>query len=308
MLVVSLAAAGASAEVITVDRTLDTCGTTLDGSLRYAIEKANATVGDDVINIAQELSGQTVQLCACLPEVVGHIVLDASALRSALVIDAGQLGACEVFDFERGDAKIVGPIVLDGNGSDARAIHVGSNRVVSLADVTVARFDAPSGRGTVFNQGLLTVTRGRFEKNRAKTGGAINNSGNGQAELTDTVLRANRASLGGAIHVTAGRVAMVRVRAEENDAKLGAVVYLSTGTLSLEKPIFVNNTAVEGAALFLAAGKAYGTGGGIVENTARSGAAIEVLNATLELSNTKIARNTTRDCRVQGTGAVRGCP
>lgn len=304
----SIFASAARADTFVVDRSSDSCSAqALTGSLRAAILAANATPGSDSITFDKNLSGQTIQLCECLPPVEGAITFAASAFPAPLTLDAGLVSSCEVLDFERGGGTITGSIVFEGRGASARVFHVGPQRSLTLDGVTVRSFVDPFGRGVIYNEGFLKIVKSNLEFNVSTLGGAIYASGaRSETTLIDTALRSNSAPNGGAIYLRDGRMSLASVELDQNRGNAGAGIFVHSGVLTVGGSAILRGLGNEGTALYLFGGKTIVSNSKITQNTARSGAAVEVLNGALELQNSSVDKNAGQNCKLSGSGAIIG--
>ena len=134
-----------------------------EGSLRQAINDANASAGEDTINFDPSLSGQTITLGSQL----------AVADSAGLIIDGGSAN-----------------ITVSGNNA-VRVFEVRSGAKLTLNNLTLANGRGAAGGG-IANQGALTVTNSTLSGNSAfySGGGGIWNNG-GTVIFTNSTLSGN---------------------------------------------------------------------------------------------------------------------
>jgi hypothetical protein len=163
LLVALLCASPTWAKTFTVTN-LNDSGT---GSLRAAINDAEARAGKDEIVFADGLSG-TITLGSELPTITD---------RAGLVIDGG------------------GGVTVSGNNA-VQVLEVAPKAKLDLRSLTVSDGSNIVG-GAIFNAGTLKVTNSTFSGNRATTGGAIENAGT--LEVINSTFSGNTATSGGAL-------------------------------------------------------------------------------------------------------------
>lgn len=132
------------------------------GTLRWAIQQANAAGGDDVIVFDASLDGETIVLASDLPQIAGDAVIDGGAL-DLTISGAGQH---RVFWASSGDITLQSLTITNGaaeggRGGDAiagaggggagmgGALFVDSAANVTLRNVSLADSRAEGGRGGV---------------------------------------------------------------------------------------------------------------------------------------------------------------
>jgi hypothetical protein len=258
LLVALLCASPTWAKTFTVTN-LNDSGT---GSLRAAINDAEARAGKDEIVFADGLSG-TITLGSELPTITD---------RAGLVIDGG------------------GDVTVSGNNA-VQVLEVAPKAKLDLRSLTVSDGSNIVG-GAIFNAGTLKVTNSTFSGNRATTGGAIENAGT--LEVTNSTFFGNTATGGGAIeNAGGGTLKVTNSTFSGNRATTGGAIE-NAGTLEVTNSTFFGNTATGGGAI-------RNGGVGTVEvinstfsgNTATSGGAL--LNgesSSMTLGNTIVANST----------------
>jgi hypothetical protein len=208
LLVALLCASPTWAKTFTVTN-LNDSGT---GSLRAAINDAEARAGKDEIVFADGLSG-TITLGSELPTITD---------RAGLVIDGG------------------GDVTVSGNNA-VQVLEVAPKAKLDLRSLTVSDGSNIVG-GAIFNAGTLKVTNSTFSGNRATTGGAIENAGT--LEVTNSTFFGNTATGGGAIrNGGVGTVEVINSTFSGNSAtRGGALLNGENSSMTLGNTIVANST------------------------------------------------------------------
>jgi hypothetical protein len=182
------------------------------GSLRAAINDAEARAGKDEIVFADGLSG-TITLGPELPTITD---------RAGLVIDGG------------------GGVTVSGNNA-VQVLEVAPKAKLDLRSLTVSDGSNIVG-GAIFNAGTLKVTNSTFSGNRATTGGAIENAGT--LEVTNSTFFGNTATGGGAIrNGGVGTVEVINSTFSGNTATSGgALLNGESSSMTLGNTIVANST------------------------------------------------------------------
>ncbi len=193
-----------------------------EGSLRHAIEMANARPGADLIRFDGRMgpfaTPQTIILKGPLP-----------TLADDLTIDGDQ------------PDRLWQPTGVTLSGGNAQPIfRIAAGVRVTLSSLTVAQGRAPCGGG-VFNRGQLLVKGVTFLQNQAgESGGAICNQG-GTVEVINSTFFGNRAEqAGGALADLGGRTIVTNCTFSENASPRGGGIY-SHGQLLLRNTIAANS-------------------------------------------------------------------
>jgi hypothetical protein len=213
-------AAPAQAAPFSVTNTADSGA----GSLRQAISDANASAGEDTINFAPSLSGQTITLGSQL----------AVADSAGLTIDGGSAN-----------------ITVSGDNK-YRVLDVRSGAKLTLNNLTVANGRINFGGG-IFNNGTLTVTNSTLSGNNANEdfgsggGGGIWNAASGTATVSNSTLSGNSAQIaGGGIFNQGGTLTVSNSTLSGNSANNGGSLSSNGGSVTLKNTIVANNDQVRG--------------------------------------------------------------
>lgn len=243
-----------SRQLLTTFVVTSTDDTTDAGTLRWAIEQANDSVGADTITF--DSSFQTPRT----------IVLGGSQLPT--------------LDDNTGPTNIAGPgtDLLTISGSfDSRILEVAANSVVLISGLTIREGRASDSRGGgILNSGILTLSNVHIADCSAQEwGGAIYNAGS--LMISQSMISNSTAEFGGAI-ATRGSLTTSHVQFLGNFAERGGAIFSDGGTsvaFSVFEGNFVNST--------------YGDGGGIYQ--ARFTTATPALSVTgSTFSNNSAAR------------------
>lgn len=289
---------------LAVNTTVDENNGTIDPasgtglSLRECVSYAEAQPGAQTITFAPAIAGQAVVLSAFWPSSADT----ALYFNSPLVIDGG-----------------AGTTLRLASGVTGRHAIAWGSAALTLRNLTFTggNLDGVNEGGAFYNLGTTDVQNVRFTTNRARSGGAIWNSG--ILRITNSVLDHNTAAagnLGGAIG-NSGTLQIQGSVFSANEAYLGGAIN-SDNALSIVGSTFSNNIAgFNGGALriFGAAGvtgstfnaNQAGNGGGaimshgalrivnatVAGNAAPDGAGIQAFEGTIEATHVTIVSNAT---------------
>lgn len=182
-----------------------------NGSLRDAIEDANATPGDDKIVFAAAMSGESILINSSLPQITDSVkILNMNAQRVVI------------------------------NGQDAagvRPIDVGNAATVTLKKLTILGGNADEnfiGGGGVLNAGELTLTNCIVTRNQssggAASGGGIRNLAGGTLTIKNSIISNNHSvEAGGGIR-NDGEMLLAATIVRDNLARLGGGIVNVTAT------------------------------------------------------------------------------
>lgn len=197
-----------------------------EGSLREAIEQANASEGADSITFAATLSGQSIVLNNQLRITDDLTITGLGA--DQLTIDANHNS--RIFD------------IYDGS-------HI-ANIYVEISGLTLANGNGtkiPDLENTTPSVGL----GGQISYKRNPNGGAIFN--NEFLTVSDLILRDNQASIGGAIFGTSGSGATASIRNSVfigNEARTGGAIYSSGSMIVIDSSFVANKAVNDGGAIY----------------------------------------------------------
>jgi hypothetical protein len=174
------------------------------GSLRAALEQADASDGHDVITFAPSVTG-TIELTTGQLSAETDVTI-AGPGATHLTIDAG--GESRVFDLRQGyysssegGAVVISGLTLTGGNADGEGGAVYSNAdSITLTDLVVTGNHATGGGGGfgTDNSGPVTITGSTFSGNDSdQLGGAIYIDDAAAFTLTDSIVSGNHADSGG---------------------------------------------------------------------------------------------------------------
>ena len=214
------------------------------GSLRQAIEDANAAAGADTITF----------------DVVGTISLTSGQLAisddltitgptAGMVIISGN-NASRVFGIGGGVNVAISDVTITG-GSTSVAGGIGNSGTLTLTNVAVSGNSTTGGSGGgIFNSGTLTVTSSTVSGNSAiGRGGGIYNSGT--LTLTNSTVSGNsttgfdpQSTGGGIFNSGAGAVTVTNSTISGNSATFVGGGFVNDGTASFGNTIIAGNSTL----------------------------------------------------------------
>src|SRR5215208_466288 len=185
-------ASAAWATTFTVTNTNDSGA----GSLRAAIEQANANAGSDQIVFADGVSG-TITLASSLPTITGEAELAINGGGDVTVSGNHEVG---IFEVRSNSVEAMTKLTLRNlTIADGAGGGINNHGTLEVVNVTFSGNQAESGGGGIFN-GLfskLKVTNSTFSGNSAETGGGISNGSIYDFTVTNSTFSNNSASFGG---------------------------------------------------------------------------------------------------------------
>lgn len=231
-----LAALGAAPSAQAATYTVTTLADAGPGSLRAAIDGANASAGLDTIRFQNGLSG-TITLSSGEIRVSDALAIEGPGQDRLTV--AGTASS-RVFTLHRAG---------------------GTRMTVTLADFTIADGHEADGGAITSTDENLVLHGMRFDGNVAANRGGAIWMAEGDLTIEDSAFTGNAANpsgqgAGGAIHFTAGTVRMERSLVARNSANFGGGVRIASPRANavIEDSLFLDNVANH-------------TGGGIVAGT-----------------------------------------
>ena len=234
------------------------------GSLRAAIEAANANPGPDEITFSLAYPA-TITLASALPSISGNLTITGPGAAS---------------------------LTISGGGV-ARIFYVQTGVTVSISGLTLTGGNADRG-GAIYNFGALTITNSVLTSNTAtQVGGAIANTGAGTLTITGSTLSNNVAPTGGAIHHFGSNITISASTIDNNqatDSTGGAI--MSTMPITITTSTLSNNQAQTGGGGILNFGSTLTiTASLFYANEALYGGGISS-SGTLTVANTTFSGNT----------------
>ncbi|MEI6684524.1 MAG: choice-of-anchor Q domain-containing protein, partial [Planctomycetota bacterium] len=230
------------------------------GSLRQAINDANATAGNDIINFnfATGSGPYKITLNSSLPN-----ILAASSSGSLTITGLGApsltIGANKnnfsIFSIDSGGNLSISGVTVSGAQTTGKGGAFNNAGTLTVSNSTISGNTADTGGGGIFNNGTLTVTNSTLSGNSAVYGGGISN--NSTLTVFNCTLSSNIASSIG-----------------------GGILNSGNGILTLTSSTLSDNSA---AALFNSV-----SGGGGIFNSSAGFIGVGIVNIT----NTIIANST----------------
>ena len=216
------------------------------GSLRAAIESANATAGPDTIVF--QVSG-TITLASALPILAESLVVEGPG-ADQLVINANEdqrhfrLGGVAGSQYEIRDLTL-----RNGRQESGGSILVISNASLTVRRCIIEDSTSETAGGAISAFGPLRLIDSIVRGNTAVFGGGVSVEGPGH-EITGTTFLLNFAEQGGAVYVTAGaELGIENVTFTNNFAQndlgsgFGGGLAVSGGLVAVSHSTFTGNIA-----------------------------------------------------------------
>jgi hypothetical protein len=241
-----LALAGsAQADTLTVTNTNNTGS----GSLRSAIETADASGVADTITFAADL-GATIKLTSGPLTINSDLTIKGPGAHELSVSGTGNSG---VFSVASGaTAKIKGLTITGGNADSGGGIN--NKGTLMLATSAVSGNLAGGSGGGIFNGGTLRVWRSTISANTADEGGGggVFNRGTfrgseSNAAFTNSTISRNSAEVSGGGISNAGVVSISNSTVTKNSAEGsgGGVASLGAGSVGVYSSILAGNQTTD---------------------------------------------------------------
>jgi hypothetical protein len=205
----------------TVESTADTltAGVPTQGTLRWAIDQANATAGDNTIQFDSS----------------------AFSMPQTILLTQGQLELSQAGTTE----TVTGPstgVTVNGGGA-SRAFQVDSGVTAVLSGLTITKGTASAFGGALLNDGTAELTDCAILGNTAPRGGGIDNDPAANLTLTDCTLSGNSADYGGGLE-NFGTATLIACTLSGNTGGGGLD---NQGTATLTDTLVAGNTSAAGA-------------------------------------------------------------
>ena len=280
----------------TVTNTADTALIILpapDGSLRWAINQANANPGSDTINFASSANG-TIALGFLASGDNTNASGDFDITDSVNIVGNGTAntvisgnGFDRVFDLRSGNISLSGLTVQAGKSNQGAGLNVSASATVTLTDVVVQNNlgnGASRGAG-IFNTGNLTLRNVIVQNNGDSSSGDAQGAGiyidkGGVVDAQDVEIRGNNADAadgGGLYAKDDATMTFKNATFAENSARNGGGLWLKKeGTSLLNVTLSGNAASSQGGGLWAEKGAALdhvtvaynaaSSGGGVFDN------------------------------------------
>jgi hypothetical protein len=222
------------------------------GSLRWAVNQANAAAGADTITFAAALGGQTIGLTQ------GELRLTDTSGTTTISAPAGGVtvsgnNASSVFYVNGGTTAALDGLSIANGKSVGGSSALSNFGKLTLTNVTVAHnvADGLNGAGGISNfHGTLTLTNTTVAHNSGGYGGGISNFG-GRVTLTDTTVNYNSADVdGGGIFNAQGTVILTNSTVAHNSGRDNGGISNLSGTLTLTNSTVAHNSGLFAGGIF----------------------------------------------------------
>lgn len=277
------------------------------GSLRWALNQANASDGSDLIDI--QVSG-TIKLAWDLPRVAGadeDLVINGPANGVTINGNGHQVFYVDHRGLTLSNVKITNAYFVGDFGGSAIYNDHGKVAVIN------STFLANNSTAVYSNFGTVTIANSTFDGNFGGQGAALFND-SGKVHIANSIFRNNSIGSsgnpsvplgGGAIYHLDGTLNLYNTTLHNNNAQAGGAMLVKGGTVNLANTTFISNTAAAsvggtGGAIYIVDGTVNLTNNTIANNNAGSGGGINVNFGTTTFTNTIIANNTLPNC----TGSI----
>jgi len=223
------------------------------GSLRTAIQQANANAGADTIQVLGGGAG-TISLASSLPSLTDSVTLTGLGETLSIIQAPSQARIVIVGTNNGADAFALQGVTLTGadHDGDGGAIFLYAGNTLTISDCTFSSNSATGNGGAIRADGALTLWNATFDDNEAgNIGGAIASFG-GALEIHTSSFTNNRApaNRGGAI-ISSDTTTIVDSTFSGNTANTGGAIFFSAASLTVERTTFEDNDASYGGALSL---------------------------------------------------------
>ncbi len=285
------------------------------GTLRWAFDQANSHSGDDAIEFATSLGGQTIQLTLgslIATDPYGKTTV-AGLGTSNLTVERSPYSTLfpfSVFQVQQGaNLDLSGLTITGGNSNNGGGID--NMGVLTVGDCILSANFANFGGG-ISNIGSLTVNDCTLSGNFASAGGGIGN--NGALTINHSFLTDNHAGTGGGLYNGPYSQANLNSSSLGNNSVTldGGGIFNVSGTVALTNSILWGNSAHRGGGVYNSSDTQYGDPGrlNLMNCTLSSNSAIGSSNsaigggvyngsfATMELTNAILWGN-----KAQGQGS-----
>ncbi|QDU11902.1 choice-of-anchor Q domain-containing protein [Gimesia aquarii] len=261
------------------DRTLLTVFTVVNtndsdtGSLREAIEQANASAGADTISFDASLAGQTIVLTDEL--LISDDVTIIGLGANQLTISGNNNNRIFNIDDSSTETEVIvelsGLSLINGHSDNGGAILNYENltitdSILSGNNVAELQYDdstVNNGGGVHNIRGALTINNSTFTNNSANDGGGVYNR-NGTVTVTNSTFSENSATTsrgdGGGIYNYDGNLIVNHSTFSENSATNGAGIhfnssYVNSGpvpnlVMDITNSTFLKNSATSGGGIY----------------------------------------------------------
>jgi hypothetical protein len=273
------------------------------GSLRLALNQANASDGPDLIDI--QVNG-TIKLDWDLPQIAGadeDLVINGPSNGVTINGNGHQVFYVNHRGLTLSNVKITNAYFVGDFGGSAIYNDHGKLNVINNT------FIANNSTAVYTNFGTVTIANSTFDGNIGGQGAALFND-SGTIHIANSIFRNNNTGSsgnpsvplgGGAIYHLGGTLNVYNTTLYGNSAQAGGAMLLKGGTVNLANTTFISNTAAAsaggtGGAMYIVDGTINLTNNTITNNNAGTGGGIYVNFGTTSFTNTIIANNSIINC------------
>lgn len=246
-----------------------------NGSLRDAIDDANASGGSDKIIFAAAVQGRAININSSLPSISDDVTIKAD--NAGVTVDAGGRAG-------------VRPFYLAAASATLKNLTITGGRATAAGD---------DGGGIYNAQGVLTLSKCVVSNNRCDDDGGGIYSETGTVELKNSRVTANASGIhGGGIYSSGGSLTIDKSTIANNTADgSGAGVFADSATSIRGSTLSGNNALNSGGGMVIAGGHLVTIANSTFAHNASSqsiyggGAILQVSAGTTNIVHTTIARN-----------------
>ncbi|WP_406698513.1 right-handed parallel beta-helix repeat-containing protein [Singulisphaera sp. Ch08] len=228
------------------------------GSLRAAIDLANADPAQDTIDFASSVTG-TISLRSALPALSTAILLSGPGSSALTVARSSDPSTPEfgIFNVPAKAEVVISGLTISGGRGPASGGAIANSGTLTVTDSTLSGNSSSgagfsNGGGGIANFGTVTVTNSTISGNSASKGlggGILNVSG--VVTITDSTLSGNSANEGGggiASFTNGGIVTVINSTLSGNSAGLGGGGGIGSGfgTVTVTSSTISGNSASDG--------------------------------------------------------------
>ncbi|NDD99780.1 hypothetical protein EB008_05760, partial [bacterium] len=300
---------GAYSFGIQVTNTTDSITIPSVGSLRYAINLANMTLGNDQISVnLTGASPYTITMASTLNIIPGFGNVNITGLGASNLNISGNGGNFSVFSVANGgnlfisEVTVSGAKLTSGNGG-----AFNNSGILTVINSTISGNSASKGGG-IWNSGTLTVSNSTISGNSATNyGGGIYNNSSGVLNISNSEISGNSASFGGGIF-TQGNLTISNSKLSANIANDGngnggggGIRNEGTSKLTIINSTLSGNTAYSGGGISNFSNLTI-SNSTFFDNSATFGGAIENFEGSFSLNNSTLSGNSAIRGAGQGGG------
>jgi hypothetical protein len=234
----------------TVDSTADTLtgGSPTTGTLRWAVEQANAATSASTIDFSLGSTPQTITLSQEMLELSNTSFSTTITGTGASLLTISGNNASQVFDVENGVTASLSGLTITGGSTSGYGGGLYNSGIVTLDDCTISGNSADVGGGMASGDAsTTTLVGGTIGGNNATYGGGLFIEG--KASLDSCTISGNSAQFGGGLENSSeGTPTLDDCTISSNSGEFGGGV-LIFGTTTFDGCTISGNTAQTGGGL-----------------------------------------------------------